>query len=168
VNATHSRPAIASNQVMAMMLRRALPVSLAARLPTSAMARRSDRLPAAAALISGSIGMVEVALQEQRLGARQAHPGDGAEFTVGLADAKQLRHEMTDIGTVGNPKALLDEGFEGRALGVLRQCSGKAQRCAVGLAEQQGQGNLPIDTGHWRYASQVKLGGVSRAFLNEV
>lgn len=93
----HLQATMASSQVMAMMLRRALPVSLAARLPTSAMARRSTGW-SAAALIGEADRMVQVTFQEQRFGARQAHPGDGTQFTVGLAHAKQLRHEVADIG----------------------------------------------------------------------
>jgi hypothetical protein len=75
---------------------------------------------------------------------------------------------MANIGTVRDAKTVLDIRLESRSLRVVGQGASQAQRCAVGLAKQQWQWNVPIDIGHWRCASPVKLGGVSKAFLNEV
>lgn len=85
-----------------------------------------------------------------------------------MADAKQLRHEMSDVGAVGKAKTLLDKGLEGGALRVVGQGASQAHLCTVGRAEQHGQGDVPVDIGHWRRASHVKLGEVSKAFLNGV
>jgi hypothetical protein len=79
--------------------------------------------------------MVEVAFQEQRLGARQADAGDRAELIVGVAHAKQLRHEVANVSAVCDAETLLDKCLEGRSLRVLGQGAAEAQRCTVCLAE---------------------------------
>jgi hypothetical protein len=67
-----------------------------------------------------------------------AHPGYRTQLPVTVVHTKQFGHEVTDVGTVGLAKALLDERLEPGALIVARQSARQTHLWSFGLAEVQG------------------------------
>ncbi|MNN80889.1 hypothetical protein D3C81_1976550 [compost metagenome] len=92
--------------------------------------------------------LVQVTFQEQRPGARQTYPDHRTKRAGRIAHAKQLRHEMANIGTVGLTKTLLDKGFEGAPLRSVRQGPDEIHLLCFGQAKVQRQLNVPVEIGH--------------------
>ncbi|MNF13653.1 hypothetical protein D3C80_2155680 [compost metagenome] len=75
---------------------------------------------------------------------------------------------MTNVGPVSLAETLLDKGFEKGTLRVAWQGSVQTRFRGFGLAEPQGQRDVPVKIGHWKTPPGVSVGGVSEAILNEV